>query len=147
MKKLIKEKMEEVVELMNDQDEVVMEKEVIEKLEKILMLLKNPEKVELTTNEHIGRMKEIMQLVDHKIIDLDIDVDYCIPELGAVSEQCDISGSPHILLTYAEDEYSTRTRKVSLGTTALQSTQEDLTEHVVLAIEEFKDEIDDVRMG
>ena len=39
------------------------------------------------------------------------------------------------------------TRKVSLGKTALQSTPEDLAQHVILSIEAFKDETDSFKMG
>ena len=43
MEKEIKEKLEEVVALLNDPEETVMDKEIKEKLEKILALLDNPQ--------------------------------------------------------------------------------------------------------
>ena len=147
MEKEIKEKLAEIVELLNDSDETVMEKEVKEKVEKILALLNEPKGIVMEKEKLKEKMEEIIGLVNNTMIDLDVEVEYCIPEVESTSETCDVSGNPHILLTYTVDEYNTRTRKVSLGNTALQSTPEDLAKHVVLAIAEFKDEMDDIKMG
>ncbi len=147
MEKVVIEKLEELVELLNDPDEVVLIKEVKEKLEKILLFAHNPKEISKENKELKERMKEIIGLVNKTMIDLEVNVDYCIPEVATTSEACDISGNPHILLTYPKDEYTTHTKKVSLSKTALQSTPEDLTKHVILAIEEFKDEMDDIQMG
>jgi hypothetical protein len=143
MRKEIKNKLDEVVALVNNPDEVVLDKEVKEKLEKIISLLVHPEEVTAEQEAVKNKMEEIKELVDNAMIDLEVDVDYCIPGSKSYDEGC----SPHILLTYSEDKYNTRTRKISLGNTALHSSNEDFTKHVILAIEEFKDEIDDIQMG
>ena len=143
MRKEIKDKLDEVVALVNDPDEVVLDRELEVKLEKILGLLKHPEDVTKEKEALKNKMDEIIERVNSTIIDLDVDVEYCIPGSKGYDEGC----SPHILLTYPEDEYTTRTRKVSLGNTAMHSSSEDFTKHVMLAIEEFKDEIDDIKMG
>ena len=143
MQREIKAKLEEIVTLLNDPDEVVLDKEVKEKLDKIIGLLGHPEEVTAEKEELNKRMETIKELVNNEMIDLEVDVDYCIPGAAGYADDC----TPHILLTYAEDEYTTRTRKVSLGNTAMQSSPEDFTKHVILAIEEFKDEIDDIKMG
>jgi len=140
-------KIEELLELMEDPDKTVLIKEAREKLEKILEYAKNPAKITLEKEEYKNKMQNIISLVNDAIIDIDVDVDYCIPEAEIVSTSCDKLSDAHILLTYIEDEYTTRKRKVSLGNVALQSTPEDLTKHIVLAIEEFKDETDDIKMG
>jgi hypothetical protein len=147
MEKEIKQKLGDICELMNDPDATVMDKEVKEKLEKILALLNNPEGIVMEKVKLKERMEEIEGLVNNAMVDVEVDVEYCMPEGEGTSESCDVSGNPYILLTYTEDEYNTRTRKVSLGNTALQSTPEDLTKHVLLAIAEFKDEMDDIKMG
>ena len=135
MKKEINAKLVELVELLNDPDEVVLDKEVKEKLENIIGLLDHPEDVVAAKKALNEKMETIKKMVNDTMIDLDVDVEYCM------------EGNPHILLSYPEDQYTVRTRKVSLGHTAMQSTPEDFTKHVLLAIEEFKDEIDDVKMG
>ena len=144
MRAEIKERLEEVVRLLNDSEAVVEDKEVKVKLEKVLALLENPEKLETKKQELKARMQEIVKLVNDAMIDLEVDVDYVIPDLDAGND--DISKA-HILLTYNEDEYTTRTRKVSLGKTALQSSPQDLTKHILQSIENFKEEADDIRMG
>ena len=143
MRKEIKDKLDEVVALVNNPDEVVLDNEVKAKLEKIIGLLVNPNEVSAEEEALKNKMVEIKGLVDNAMIDLEVDVDYCIPGSKAYDEGC----TPHILLTYAENEYTTRTRKISLGKTALHSSNEDFTKHVILAIEEFKDEVDDIKMG
>jgi len=147
MDKEVLKKIEELLALMDDPDKVVLIKEAREKLAKILEYAKNPEKITIEKQEYKNKMEKIISLVDNAIIDIDIDVDYCIDAAGIATGNCDKSSEAYILLTYREDDYTTRTRKVSLGKTALQSTPEDLTKHIVLSIEEFKDEADDVKMG
>jgi len=147
MEKDVVKKIEELLALMDDPDKVVLIKEAREKLAKILEYAKNPDKITVEKQEYKDKMEKIISLVNDAIIDLDIDVDYCIADAGITTGNCNETSDPHILLTYVEDEYNTRTRKVSLGKVALQSTHEDLTKHILQAIEEFKDETDDVKMG
>ena len=143
MQREIKAKLEDIVALLNDPDEVVLDNEVKAKLDKIIALLGHPEEVVAERKALQSKMEVIKGLVNDAMIDLDVDLDYCVPGLDGYDDDC----TPHILLTYAEDEYTTRTRKVSMGNTAMQSTPEDFTKHVILAIEEFKDEVDDIKMG
>ena len=143
MQREIKAKLEELVALLNDPDEVVLDNEVKAKLEKITGLLGHPEEVVAERKALQNKMEEIKGLVNAAMIDLEVDVDYCVPGSDGYDDDC----TPHILLTYAEDEYTSRTRKVSMGNTAMQSTPEDFTKHVMLAIEEFKEEVDDIKMG
>ena len=147
MDNVIKKRLEELIALLKDPEVTVAEKEMIVKLEKIVGFINNPDEIKMEKKGVQDKLEKIVALVNDTMIDLNVDVDYCIPEVETTSESCDISGKPHILLTYTENEYTTRTRKVSLGKTALQSTPEDLTKHVILAIEEFKDEMDDIQMG
>lgn len=147
MKTEAQKKLEDIVARLYEPEEIVMEKkEIIEKLEKVLSLMNNPDEVVMEKKEIIEKLERIVLLVNNTMIDIDVDVEYCIPEVETSAESCNISGKPYILLTYVVDG-SKRTRKVSLGKTALQSTPEDLSKHVILAIEEFKDEIDDIQMG
>jgi len=147
VEKEVVKKIEELLALMDDPDRVVLIKEAREKLAKILEYAKNPDKITTEKQEYKNKMEKIISLVENAIIDIEINVDYCIDAAGIATGNCDKSSDAYILLTYTEDEYTTRTRKVSLGKTALQSTPEDLTKHIVLAIEEFKDEIDNIKMG
>lgn len=147
MRTEIKERLEDVLTLLNDAEAVVLDKEVKQKLEKVLSLLSNPDKLAVEKTELKARMVEIKALVDEAMIDLEVEVEYCMPELVTDATSCDMSGEAHLMLSYSEDKYTTRTRKVSLGKTALQSSPQDLTLHILQAIEIFKEEADDIRMG
>lgn len=147
MQKLITERLEEILVLMNNSEAVVSDKELKTKLEKVLSLVSDPSTATNEEKEYQEKMTAIVKLIDNAIIDPDIDVDYCIPSVLGTTDSCDLSRQAYVLLTYNIDEYTTRTKKVSLSLTALQSTPEDLTKHVILAIEAFKDEMDDIQFG
>jgi len=147
MEKEIKERLEEIVALLNDPEETVMEKEIKEKLEKILGLLNNPEELEKEKKEIKEKLKKVVALVDNAMVDPDIDIDYCIPSVETTSESCNVSGDPYILVTYIVSEYTKPTRTIHLGSTALKNTPEEIANLVTFSIEEFKAEIDSVEMG
>ena len=139
MEKEIKEKLEEIVELMNDPEETVIEKEVKEKLEIVLALLNNPEEIAIEKAELKEKLEKVVVLVNNARVDPDIDIEYCAP---------DVSGDPHILVTYVVGDYNKPTRKIPLRSTALRrSTPEEIANQVTFSIEEFKGEIDSVEMG
>jgi len=139
MQKVIKEKLESLVELMNDPGVVVTEKEAKDKLVKILDLINHPEEITQQQKEVKEKLEKVLLLVSNTMVVPDIDFEYYIPK-------AETSDHPYILLTYLVND-DKRTRKVSLGTTAQQSTPEDLAKHVVLEIEKFKEDVDDIRMG
>ena len=103
--------------------EIIMEKETKEKLEKVV------------------------ELVNNAMVDPDIDIEYCIPEVATTAETCDVDGDPYILVKYVVSEYTQPTRKIRLGRTALLNTPEEIANQVTFSIEEFKGEIDSVEMG
>ncbi len=92
------------------------------------------------------QLEKIVALVKDADVDLEMDLEYCIPEVETTSDTCNVTGNPYILLRYTANE-NQPTKKVSLGKTALQSTPEDLAKHVVLSMEAFKDETDAFKMG
>ena len=143
----IKERLEEVVALLNDLEETVMEKEVKEKLEKILVLLNNPEEIQLGNQKIEEKLRKVVALIDNATLDPDIDIDYFIPGIEITLKTYDEFEEPYILVTYVVGEYTKPTRKIHLGKTILQSTAEEITNQVTFSIEEFKSEIDSVEMG
>ena len=134
MKIEIKEKLEGIVSLLNDSEVIVTEKELKEKLEKLLLLLKHPEK---TVKETKDKLDKVISLVNNAMVDPDIDIEYCTPELD----------DSYLLVTYIVSEYTQPTRKIRLGSTALQNKAEEIANQVTFSIEEFKGEIDSVEMG
>ena len=143
MMKEIKEKLENIVALLNDPEETVLEKEIKEKLEKIVALLNDPKENDTGKD----KLKKIVSLVNNVTVDPDIDIDFCIPGVETTVETCDKSGDPYILVTYVVSEYNKPTRKIHLGSTTLQNTAQEVTNQVTFSIEEFKSEIDSVQMG
>lgn len=147
MEKEIKEKLEEVVALLNDPEETVLEKEIKEKLEKVLELLNHPEKIIMGKKENKEKLGKVVLLLEKATVDPDIDIDYCIPGVKTTLDNCEEPGDPYILVTYVVGDYNKPTRKIHLGSTALLSTPEKIANQITFSIEEFKGEIDSVEMG
>ena len=146
MMKEIKVKLEEIVNLLNDPDETVLEKELKEKLEKIVALLNNPEEI-ATEQEIKEKLEAVVNLVNNVMVDPDIDIEYCIPNVATTTESCDVSGDPYILVTYVVSEYTKPTRKIRLTDSYLKNTAKAIANLVTFSIEQFKSEIDSVEMG
>jgi len=139
MEREIKEKLEELVALMNDPEATVIAKEVKEKMEKILELVNDPEEIETRKQELKEKLDKVVALVSNTSVDPDIETEYC---------PADESGDPHILVKYIVSEYTQPTRKIFLRNSALRrNTAEDLANQITFSIEEFKGEIDSVEMG
>ena len=149
MEKVIKEKVEELVELMNDPEITVIEKEVREKLEIILALLNDPEEIVVKEKEVKEKLKKIVALVNNAMVDPDIDIDYCIPGVETTLKNCDDVDYPYILVTYVVSEYTKPTHRIPLlgNMAGLHGTPEEIAKQVTFFIEEFKGEIDSVEMG
>jgi hypothetical protein len=146
MRNEIKAKLEEIVTLMNDPEETVLDKEIKEKLEKIVALLSNPEEV-ATEQETKEKLEAVVALVNNVMVDPDIDIEYCIPDVATTAETCDVSGDPYILVTYVVSEYTKPTRKIRLTPSYLNNTAKAIANLVTFSIEQFKTEIDSVEMG
>ena len=147
MEKVYKDKLIEIVELLNDPDETVLIKEVKEKLENLLAIVNNPEKIEIEKQENNKKLEQVIELVHNAMANPDIELEYCIPEVATTSETCDVSGDPYILVTYVVSEYTKPTRKIRLTDTYLNNTPEEIANLVTFSIEQFKTEIDSVEMG
>lgn len=150
MDRLIKEKLEEVVTLLNDTDDAINvgEKEIKEKVEKILALLNDPKEIEGAREDLNDRLTQVIELVNKSMVDPDIEIDYCIPDVESTVSNCDIHSDPYIMITYVIGDYNKPTRKIRLRDSALRrNTPESVANQVTFSIEEFKGEIDSVQMG
>jgi hypothetical protein len=146
MRNEVKKKLEEVVALLNDPDTTVLDKEIKDKLQNILGLLDNPGEA-ATEEETKEKLETIVKLVNNVMVDPDIDIEYCIPEVATTSDSCDVSGDPYISVTYVVSEYTKPTRKIRLTDTYLRNSAEEIANLVTFSIEQFKTEIDSVEMG
>lgn len=145
MNKVIKERLEEIVALMNNPEITVMEKEVKEKLESILAFLNNPQEIVMEKQELKEKLEMIVALVNNAMVDPDIDIEYCIPEVTSTSDSCNILGDPYIIVKYSENKYVER--KIRLTGVYIRNSAEVIAKLVTFSIEQFKEEIDSVQMG
>jgi len=88
------------------------------------------------------KLEKVVELVNNDMVDPDIEIEYCIPEVETTSDTCDVSGEPYILIKYAMSEYNVKTRKIRLGRTALLNDAEKISNMTTASIVEFKAEID-----
>ena len=86
------------------------------------------------------KLEKIVELVSNVMVDPDIDLEYCIPEVETTSSSCDVSGDPYILVSYSEDKYTQR--KIRLTDKYLDNSAEEIANLVTFSIEQFKEEID-----
>ncbi len=88
------------------------------------------------------KLEKVVELVNNAMVDPDIEIEYCIPEVETTSDTCDVSGDPYILVKYEVSQSSVKTRKIRLGKTALRNSAEEIANQTTFSIEEFKSEIE-----
>jgi len=93
------------------------------------------------------KLEKVVTLVNNAMVDPDIDIDYCIPGVEVTLKDGDTSGEPYIVVTYVVSEYTKPTRTIHLGKAILQGTAEKIANQVTFSIEEFKGDIDSVEMS
>lgn len=91
------------------------------------------------------KLQAIVEHVNNAMVDPDIDIEYCIPEVATSADTCEVAGVPYILVKYSEDKYVQR--KIRLTDTYMKNSAEEIAKLVTFSIEQFKAEIDSVQMG
>lgn len=91
------------------------------------------------------KLEKIVGLVDNLMVDPDIDIEYCIPEVKTTSDSCDVVGDPYISVKYSENKYVER--KIRLTDTYLKNSAEEIAKLVTFSIEQFKQELDSVAIS
>lgn len=91
------------------------------------------------------KLEEVVDLVNNVMVDPDIDLEYCIPEVETTTDRCDTSGDPYILVKYAESEYTER--KIRLSPQNMEKTPQDLANLVTFLIEQYTEEVDSLQYG
>ncbi len=94
-----------------------------------------------------NKLEEIVTLVDKLMVDPDIDIEYCIPEVAVTADNCDLSKDPYILVQYFISEYHKPTRKIRLTKTYLRNSPEKISNLITSSIADFKTEIDSVEIS
>jgi len=91
------------------------------------------------------KLEKIVELVDKLMVDPDIDIEYCIPEVSTTSDSCDVKGDPYISVKYSENKYVER--KIRLTDNYLKNSPEEIAKLVTFSIEQFKQELDSVSIS
>ena len=92
------------------------------------------------------KLEKVVELVNNVMVNPDVEIDYCIPEVATTSDSCDISGDPYIHLNYISNGTHTMEQNIPLKRD-LDKTPEDLANLVTFKIEQFIEEIDSVENG
>ena len=92
------------------------------------------------------KLEKVVELVNNVMVNPDVEVDYCIPEVATTSDSCDISGDPYIHLNYIANGTHNMEQNIPLKRD-LDKTPEDLANLVTFKIEQFIEEIDSVENG
>ena len=69
------------------------------------------------------KLEEILKEVDVLMVDPDIEIEYCIPEVSQTHSTCDITGTPYIIVKCAENKYVER--KIRLTDRYIDNTPKD----------------------
>lgn len=91
------------------------------------------------------KFEKIVDLVNNTMVDPDIEIEYCIPEVATTSQSCDVSGIPYISVKYNENNYVER--KIRLTDSYMKHSPEEIANLVTFSIEQFKLEIDGTQLG
>ena len=89
------------------------------------------------------KLEAIVELVDNVIVDPDIDLEYCMPEIANTSDSCGVSGNPYIVVKYADDKYVER--KIRLTDKYLKKSAQEVANLVIFSAEQFKEEMSAIR--
>lgn len=92
------------------------------------------------------KLEKVVELVNNVMVNPDVEIDYCIPEVATTSDSCDISGDPYIHLNYIANGTHNMEQNIPLKRD-LDKTPEDLANLVTFKIEQFIEEIDSVENG
>lgn len=89
------------------------------------------------------KLETVIELVDSANVDLDINLEYCIPEVQTTSVNCELGTDPYIVVKYKDDKYISR--KIRLTDKYVDNTAEEIANLVIFFIEQFKEEMGSIR--
>jgi hypothetical protein len=93
------------------------------------------------------KLEAVVELVNKVMVNPDIELEYCIPEVATTSETFGASGDPYIHLKYVANGTHIMEQKLPIKDRYLNKTPEDLANLVTFYIEQFIEQIDSVEHG
>ena len=92
------------------------------------------------------KLEMTVELIENQImIDPDIDVQYCIPDVAMTLDKEGIEDYPYLLVKYMEDDYIER--KFPLNDHYCDQSAEEIANYLTFSIEQFKEEVDSLKYG
>ncbi len=93
------------------------------------------------------KLETVVELVNNVMVNPDVEIEYCIPEVATTAATCDVSGDPYIHLKYMANGTHLMEQNIPIKENYLKKTPEDLANLVTFYIEQFTEQIDSVENG
>ncbi|RMA97644.1 hypothetical protein [Hydrogenothermus marinus] len=93
------------------------------------------------------KLQKVVELVKKDMANPDIDIEFCIPEVEMDSSSCNVNKEPYISVKYTIEEGDVHERKIKIRRKYTQMEPEDLANLITFYIEQFIEEIDSVEYG
>lgn len=93
------------------------------------------------------KLEAVVELVNKVMVNPDIDLEYCIPEVATTSETFGVSGDPYIHLKYTANGTHIMEQKLPIKDRYMNKTPEDIANLLTFYIEQFIEQIDSVENG
>jgi hypothetical protein len=93
------------------------------------------------------KLETVVELVNNVLVNPDIEIDYCIPEVTMTADTCNVSGDPYIHLKYMSNGTHLMEQNIPIKQNYLKKTSEDIANLVTFYIEQFTEQIDSVENG
>lgn len=95
----------------------------------------------------LQKLEKTMRLLNSQVDDYDVKLEFHVPDFKSLASGADEDMSPHIIATYSGVRGNVGEKKISLSSTAMHSTPEDICRHVKELIVDLKHDTDDIVMG
>ncbi|CAA6808594.1 MAG: Unknown protein [uncultured Sulfurovum sp.] len=86
------------------------------------------------------KLAKVVKMVDKKLGNPNVDLDYCIPGMTIAEEDSMATSEPYILLTCTLNEDYTHTQRVPIKENDFNKTPQEITNLVILFIEQFTEQ-------
>ncbi len=95
----------------------------------------------------LQKLEKTMRLLNSQLDDYEVKLEFHVPDFKSLASGEEEDMNPHIIATYSGLRGNTGEKRISLGSTAMHSTPEEICRHVKELICELKHDTDDIVMG
>jgi len=98
-------------------------------------------------HEQLETLEATVGIIDNIGVDLDVKIDYFIPDVIETVESRDMTNDPFVQFTYAAEGQKPQVQYMPLKENYLQKSPQDLANLITFAVERFTEEIDSTFYG